>query len=112
MKYFLGITIFIALLVVSACRTDFETVPSTGQLEFSKDTVYLDTVFTNIGSSTYTLKVYNNSSDDIHIPTIELGRGTSSNFRLNVDGIAGQYFEDIEIKSKDKTIDHPEKYRA
>ena len=24
-----------------------------------KDTVYLDTVFTNIGSSTYTLKVYN-----------------------------------------------------
>jgi hypothetical protein len=34
-------------------------------LIFSKDTIYLDTVFNNIGSSTYTLKVYNKSNKDI-----------------------------------------------
>ncbi|MFD0962740.1 hypothetical protein [Pseudofulvibacter geojedonensis] len=89
------------IVAISSCRKDFSTSASSGNLTFSKDTVYLDTVFTNIGSSTYNLKVYNNSGDDIHIPTIELGRGTNSNFRLNVDGIAGQYFENIEIKSKD-----------
>ena len=50
--FFIGI-----LITISSCRTDFETVASTGDLKFSRDTIYLDTVFTNIGSSTYTLKV-------------------------------------------------------
>jgi len=55
------------ILSLSSCRKDFDTVASSGNLGFSKDTVYLDTVFSNIGSSTYTLKVYNRSSDDIKI---------------------------------------------
>ena len=41
---------------LTSCRNDFDFESRTGGLEFSKDTVYLDTVFTNIGSSTYTLK--------------------------------------------------------
>ena len=77
--FFIGILIF-----VSSCRTDFETVPSTGDLAFSRDTIYLDTVFTNIGSSTYTLKVYNRSANDINIPTIKLGKGSDSQYRLLV----------------------------
>ena len=56
---------FFILIFWSSCRQDFEFTPSTGTLSFSKDTVYLDTVFSNIGSSTYTLKVYNNSDNDI-----------------------------------------------
>ncbi len=55
----------IALVFWSSCRQDFIFAPSSGNLSFSKDTVYLDTVFSNIGSSTYTLKVYN-TSDDRH----------------------------------------------
>ena len=42
---------------LTSCRKDFAFEPSSGGLEFSKDTVYLDTVFTNIGSSTYKLKI-------------------------------------------------------
>ncbi len=91
----------IAIISLGSCRKDFSTEASTGNLSFSKDTVYLDTIFTNIGSSTYNLKVYNQSDDDIHIPTIGLGRGNNSNFRLMVDGIPGQYFENVEIKAKD-----------
>jgi len=89
------------LLFWSSCRQDFDFSPSTGNLEFSKDTVYLDTVFTNIGSSTYNLKVYNKSNDDISIPTIALERGLSSNYRLNVDGNAGQTFTNVQIQAKD-----------
>ena len=97
------ITLFITLFIIGlgSCRKDFETERSTGNLSFSKDTVFLDTIFTNIGSSTYNLKVYNRSNDDIHIPTIALGRGDASNFRLLVDGLAGKSFEDIEIKAND-----------
>lgn len=90
---------FIAL--TSACRDDFETVPSSGQLEFSVDTLYLDTVFTNTSSSTYQFKVYNRSSKDINIPKVELGEGEASNYRLNVDGIPGKTFENIELLAKD-----------
>lgn len=85
----------------SSCRKDFDFAPSTGALSFSKDTVYLDTVFTNIGSSTYNLKVYNRSNDDISIPSVRLSQGENSNYRLNVDGMAGKVFEDVELLAKD-----------
>lgn len=99
-NYWLLPPIFCMLFIVS-CRDDFETVPSTGELTFSKDTVYLDTVFTNIGSSTYNLKVYNKSGKDIHIPTIGLELGENSNYRLNVDGVPGKLFQNVEILAKD-----------
>ncbi|MDT0552533.1 hypothetical protein [Urechidicola vernalis] len=101
MKNYWLIAPIIMLLIFASCRDDFETVPSFGELSFSKDTVYLDTVFTNIGSSTYNLKVYNNSSRDIHIPNITLERGSNSDYRLNVDGIPGKFFQNVEILAKD-----------
>ncbi len=99
-NYWIFFTLII-LVLVSSCRDDFETIASTGELRFSKDTVYLDTVFTNIGSSTYNLKVYNRSNNDIFIPSVRLALGESSNYRLNVDGIPGKIFNDIEILAKD-----------
>ena len=66
MKRYIYFIITLGFLILwSSCRKDFEFSPSTGSLQFSKDTVYLDTVFTNIGSSTYNLKVYNRSDNDI-----------------------------------------------
>ena len=89
------------LIFWSSCRKDFEYAPSNGHLSFSKDTVYLDTVFSNIGSSTYTLKVYNDTRDDIIIPTITLKNGVESFYRLNVDGVAGKEFENIPLYAED-----------
>ncbi|MFT6600903.1 MAG: hypothetical protein ACJAZZ_000021 [Dokdonia donghaensis] len=89
------------IITVSSCRNDFETTPSTGNLEFSRDTIFLDTVFTNIGSSTYNLKVYNRSDEAISIPSVRLGRGQDSDYRLNVDGVAGKEFEEVEILAND-----------
>lgn len=95
------------LVFWSSCRKDFEFDLSSGNLEFSKDTVYLDTVFSNIGSSTYNLKVYNNSNNDIVIPNVRLSQGQNSMYRLNVDGqtgsgiISGKEFENVEILAKD-----------
>lgn len=101
----LVILFFIGLAItVSSCRQDFVFEPSTGDLTFSRDTIYLDTVFSNIGSSTYTLKVYNKSSKDIKIPTIQLGRGLNSKYRMTVDGMTGEnnrIFHDVELLAKD-----------
>ncbi|MGJ8550606.1 hypothetical protein [Winogradskyella wichelsiae] len=96
------------LLFWSSCRNDFEFSPNQGQLEFAKDTIYLDTVFSTIGSSTYNLKVYNRSDEDIVIPTIQFENGLNSNYRMNVDGQTGladaqegKFFEDVELLAHD-----------
>lgn len=101
MRYLYGLAILSCLVLWSSCRNDFETVASTGKLEFSKDTVMLDTIFSNIGSSTYNLKVYNRSNEDINIPTVRLAQGEASNYRLNVDGMPGKVFENVQILAKD-----------
>ncbi|WP_405606925.1 hypothetical protein [Polaribacter sp. Asnod1-A03] len=101
MRHYISFIICIVLISMSSCRKDFDTIPNSGKLEFSKDTVFLDTVFTNIGSATYNLKVYNRSNNSITIPQIKLENGTSSNYRLNVDGITGKDFTDIDILAKD-----------
>jgi hypothetical protein len=100
------------LTVLSSCRKDFVFEPSKGNLEFSKDTVYLDTVFTNVGSSTYMLKVYNRSNADITIPKIQLGHGNLSKYRMMIDGMEGvdednsghgdgKIFNNVELLAKD-----------
>lgn len=97
--FFIGI-----LLILGSCRSDFETFPSTGDLVFSKDTIYLDTVFTTISSSTYNLKIYNRSKKDINIPTIKLRKGLSSKYRITVDGrqgTDGKIFNDVTLLAKD-----------
>jgi hypothetical protein len=98
------ILLFIGFAIsLSSCRQDFVFEASKGDLTFSKDTIYLDTVFTNIGSSTYTLKVYNKSNKDIKIPIIKLGK-SNSKYRITVDGMTGENnhtFRDVEMLAKD-----------
>ncbi|TDE06878.1 hypothetical protein [Flavobacterium sandaracinum] len=104
MRYKIVLLFIGIVLSICSCRSDFETVASTGDLEFSKDTIYLDTVFTNIGSSTYRLKVYNKSKNDITIPTIKLGKGLNSKYRLTVDGMQGtegKIFNNVDLLAKD-----------
>ncbi|KQO25093.1 hypothetical protein ASF10_07965 [Flavobacterium sp. Leaf82] len=104
MRQYFILFIFGLLITFSSCRTDFDTVASSGNLKFSKDTVYLDTVFKNIGSSTYQLKVYNKSKDDISIPVIQLKNGLNSKYRMTVDGMSGtngKIFKDVTLLSKD-----------
>ena len=91
-------------LSLISCRSDFETVASNGRLEFSLDTVYLDTVFANIGSSTYQLKVYNKSNNDISIPVIKFAKGLTSKYRMTVDGMQGnngKIFNNVDLLAKD-----------
>jgi len=99
-RYLMLIILGFALLY--SCNDEiFETSPSTGELIFSRDTIFLDTVFTNISSSTRTFKIYNKTGNHINIPNIRLGRGEQSFYRLNVNGQSGKTFENIDILPKD-----------
>lgn len=91
---------FIICLSIS-CRKDFDFEPISSPLIFSKDTVYLDTVFTNTKSAAYTLMAYNKSNKNIYIPKVVLTQGEESFYKLMIDGISGKTFENIEILAKD-----------
>ena len=94
----------VILISFCSCRSDFDTVNSAGELTFSKDTVYLDTVFTNLSSSTYSLKVYNHSKNDINIPLIKFNKGLNSKYRMSIDGMQGnqgKIFENVTLLAKD-----------
>jgi len=95
------ILLLLSIVVLSSCRKDFNASVASVNLKFSTDTIFLDTIFTNIGSSTRTLKVYNQEDKWVKIPEIKLGNGDNSYYRINVDGRSGNVQHDIEIAPKD-----------
>lgn len=100
MKNTLLFLLFISL-VTFACRKETIYSPTTTTLGFSADTVYLDTVFSTIGSSTRTLKVYNNTKENILISRIFLGKGNTSYYRMNVNGASTKNIKDVELGAND-----------
>lgn len=92
---------FTALLLFSSCKKDEILTDPAAKLEFSTGSILFDTVFTTVGSVTKSFIVYNRNSGSIRISSIRLAGGSASNFRINVDGLKGIQFSDIEIKEKD-----------
>lgn len=83
------------------CQKEKFTSSADDKLEFSTDTLRFDTVFTQLGSATRILKVYNPHKKSIRISKIYLENGTASRFNLNVDGISGDSQEGLEIAPND-----------
>ncbi|MDD5571163.1 MAG: choice-of-anchor Q domain-containing protein [Bacteroidales bacterium] len=88
-------------LMFFSCRKEPALLDKTSSLSFSSDSVMFDTVFTTVGSTTKQLKVYNKSNKRILISLIKLGKGQSSNFRININGTPAISLSDIEIAAKD-----------
>ncbi|MDR2384113.1 MAG: hypothetical protein LBD80_00425 [Tannerella sp.] len=101
-KFIVVFIIYLTVDILIGCNgIDNYSVSPGHHLSFSTDTVSFDTVFTSIGSSTYGFMVYNNNSEDLNIQEIRLAGEETSGFRLNVDGRAGEIFNNIPIWRKD-----------
>ncbi|MCF8332433.1 MAG: hypothetical protein K9H84_08280 [Bacteroidales bacterium] len=97
----LSITLVAALLIIFySCNKD-ELLESPVSLNFSTDTVLFDTVFTTIGSSTQSFRVFNQKNKALEIDRIHLGQGKNSSFRINVNGLSGTEFQNIKINPND-----------
>lgn len=106
-KYPIAIILFafVILSLFANCRKEnFYT--GSANLSFGSDTIYFDTVFTRLPGSPYPRSinkqfVIRNPYND-HIKTsISLAGGSSSPFRINVDGIPTNDLKDYEIRPKD-----------
>lgn len=96
------VILFVSLALFLSCQPERSFIEdSDAKLNFTVDTVFFDTVFTTIGTITKSFRIKNPHNHYIKIDDIELAGGNSSVFRLNLDGVPGTRFSDIEIAPKD-----------
>ena len=100
MRYFILTFIGVLSLILTSCIEDGFTTSPTDVLSFSRDTVDFDTVFTDVGTPTARLIVRNRASKGVKISSIRF-RNPETAFRMNVDGMSGYDFSDVEIRAKD-----------
>ena len=103
----LAIVLLGVLFGVISCSNDNDT-DSSSQLYFSTDKLDLTTVFATdagekpVGSITGSFMIYNRSGKgDVNISSIELMNPDKSGFMINVDGVSGTHFQNVEVLKKD-----------
>lgn len=89
----------IGLIVCSCINDDIDSSPS-ARLQFSTDTLSFGTVFTDQGSVTARLLVFNRNKKGVNISSIRF-KDPDTPFSLNVDGTSGETFHDVEIRGND-----------
>lgn len=101
LKIILASAVVLLLAIISCNRDEITFEAPTQQLKFSQDTLVLDTVYNQVRSETYAVKVYNKENRDIKIPKISLQGGINSPYKLNLDGKSGVEFNDVALRKKD-----------
>ena len=71
-------------LATTACQQDVVSSDAAMQLTFSHDSLLFDTVFTEMGSSTKRMMVYNDNPTALLIDRVEMKNGEV--FFINLDG--------------------------
>ncbi len=101
-KLILSSLIITALLfTISSCKKTGFITSGDALLRTSVDTLHYDTVFTSFGSITQSFKIFNVNDQKLKLSNVQLMGGSASFFKLNVDGLAGTSFSDIEIDAND-----------
>ena len=95
----LTLLVTFGLIVTSCIDDDFTDSPS-ATLSFSTDTLSFGTVFTDLGTPTARLLVYNRNKKGVRISSIRF-KDADTPFSLNVDGMSGKEFKDVEIRGRD-----------
>jgi hypothetical protein len=94
--------LFIVLIssLIWSCKKDNFNADGLG-FSLSEDTLKFDTVFTTAGSVTQFFLIKNQSRNTLRINNIQLMGGNTSSFRMNVDGLPGTRFSELEIEGND-----------
>lgn len=91
----------VIVTVLPSCIEDGFTTSSSDQPTFSADTLKMGEIFTQEGTPTKRFTVYNHADKNLSISSITLRDDADAWFRLNVDGISGRSFSNVEIRPND-----------
>lgn len=101
MMKLLGLLTISFVLLLFSCRKDSYITSPDARLTLSADTLKYDTVFTTAGSTYRTLKIINDNNQKLKLSLLKLMGGASSPYKMNVDGIAGTQFSNLDIEAND-----------
>lgn len=87
--------------MATGCINDDISTSSSDVLAFSTDTVAFDTVITAQSTPTKQFMVYNRSKKKIVISSISIAGNSKGKFYINVDGLKGTEFHNIEVRGQD-----------
>lgn len=89
-------------IIVSACHPEEEiNRDQDAKLAFSSEQIFFDTIFTQVGSVTKRLKVYNRNSQAVTISSIELAGKTNSPYKIIINGMESYYQNNLTIRGGD-----------
>ena len=78
---YITLTIFSAVTIFVSCKKE-KLLSTGGELRFSIDTLMFDTVFTDRGNFTASLKIYNPQDQVVKISAVRLQGGGTSFFQV------------------------------
>lgn len=84
MKKIIVYSFLLIACVFGGCQQDRVSADPSLRLSFSHDTVFFDTVFTAMGSSTHRVMVYNPNANAVNIDQVSIQHGDY--FYINLDG--------------------------
>jgi hypothetical protein len=93
--------IFLSIGIFSSCKKDSFITSADARLSTSVDSLKFDTVFTTTGSVTKSFKIFNNNEQKLLLSKIKLGGGSTSAFKMNINGIAATELNNIEVAAND-----------
>lgn len=96
-----GILTVCLLTILISCRKDSFITSADARVTITADTLKYDTVFVTAGSTYRTFKIINENNQKIRLSSLKLMGGAGSVFKMNVDGIPGTQFSNIEIGAND-----------
>ena len=99
--FFLSAVLSVVMTAMTSCIEDSFTTSASDQPFFSTDTVRMGELFTLDASPTHRFVVYNRHDKGINISSIEFSDDSQGIFRLNVDGMSGKRFDNVEIRAND-----------
>ena len=102
MKNALGLIISSLFAFLFACKKkdSFITSPA-AQVTITADTLKYDTLFTTAGSVTQSFKIINENDQKLQLTSVKLMGGSSSPYKINVDGFTGPEVNNLDIAAND-----------
>ena len=104
MIYRIAVGLLITLSWISCTPKDEILLTEAVNLQFSTDTVFFDTLFTDELSITRRLKVYNPEDKAVLIDEVRLSEGQSSPYSLKINGQEGKNFGSLQLLGGDSLL--------
>jgi hypothetical protein len=95
------IVVLVILSSIFSCSEFPERTNLSLQFELSTDSISFDTLNSTFGTTTQKFRIINPNNESIELENIFLGSGSSTYFRLNVDGVPCQSVKGLELKGND-----------